>query len=335
MRHIFFSFLIAATHFNISWAATPNWETFCIKASKTEFPGADRPSAEQAKALAECASVDLYFGIGRPADPALARQCAYVEMGNGDELIWGGSSILIMAYANGRGATRNLDLAIRLACENDLAPGGGQAYRIEHLARLREENWEGNDFSICDDTTSGYWEGNCAWLDARIADAKRETELKRLTGDWNETERKAFAILRTDFERFVESRASHEVDASGTARAMLAHQEETSLRDGFLSLVEVAEHNTVPVFSAAQLAEADRELNRTYRQIQSDSEFSYGTVTRDGIKKTQRLWLKYRDAWVAFGRHKYPAVSPDLWKVWLNRERTKMLSDYLAFSLQG
>jgi hypothetical protein len=331
MRQFLLFLLIAFADCNTALAASKNLEQLCAEASKAEFPRQDRPSPEEASALAGCSSMDLYFGIGVPADPVRALKCAYAEMDQGDELLWGGSSILMMVYTNAQGAARNFDLAIRLACEKDLAPGGGQENRIEHLARLREENWQGHDFSICDDITSGYWQGNCAWLDERIAGARRESKLKRLTVGWHGSDQKALAALRADFERFLESRVEHEVDASGTARAMFAHQEEGALREGFLAMLNSLEYNRIPHFDAMQWAHANRDLNSVYRQIQSDSEFSYGTVTREGIKKTQRLWLRYRDAWVAFGSHRYPQITPDTWKTWLTRERTRMIKDYLEF----
>lgn len=329
MRSLLLCLFIASTELATAMAAPGDWQQVCAEARTAEFPPQDLPSAEAA--LEGCVSVDLYFGIGRPANPALARQCAYLEMNQGDELLWGGSSVLMMVYANGRGAARNFNLAIRLACENDLAPGGGQENRVIHLARLREENWQGQDFSICDDTTSGYWQGGCAWLEERIATAKREAKLKRLTAAWSEPDRKALAVLRTEFEHFLQARVEHEVDASGTARAMFAHQEQGALRDGFLAMVGALERGKIARFGAAQFAHADRQLNMAYRKIQSDAEFSYGTVTREGIRETQRLWIRYRDALAAFGRQRYPHVSPETLKTWLTRERTKMLQDYLRF----
>jgi hypothetical protein len=40
--------------------------------------------------------------------------------------------LLTMIYANGKGAARNFDLALKFACEVDGAPAEN-GYRLEHL----------------------------------------------------------------------------------------------------------------------------------------------------------------------------------------------------------
>jgi hypothetical protein len=39
----------------------------------------------------------------------------------------------------------------------------------------------------------------------------------------------------------------------------------------------------------------------------------------------QRAWLSYREAWVRFGRRRYPSVAGASWRTWLTRERIEML----------
>lgn len=306
-----------------------NTHQICAEVHHIDFPHQDRPAPEKIKSLINCSSVDLYFGIGQPKDWVRARQCAFLEIEKGDENIWGGSSILMMIYANEQGTERNLDLALKLACENDFAPGGGQEFRIKHLAKLRKEKWEGSSFSICDDTTSGYWQGNCEWLKERIAKDKRNNRLKAITLKWSELKQKEFVWLENKFNHFVKLRTNNEVDLSGTARSAMQIEEESSLRNEFLTKVEMLNNDTPPQFTPDQYAEADKEINSIYTKILSKPDFSYGSVTRDGIKQTQRSWLAYRDAWVIFGQHQFPTVSKESWKTWLTKERTRMLKDLL------
>ena len=54
----------------------------------------------------------------------------------------------------------------------------------------------------------------------------------------------------------------------------------------------------------------------------------WGTVTKDGIREAERKWPKYRDAWAAFVKVKYPKIDPASIKVRVTRERT---SDLQAF----
>jgi hypothetical protein len=60
---------------------------------------------------------------------------------------------------------------------------------------------------------------------------------------------------------------------------------------------------------------------------QQDREF--GTVARDGIRRTQRTWLTCRDAWAAFGRARYPAVPDAAWKAWATTARLARLKELL------
>jgi hypothetical protein len=116
------------------------------------------------------------------------------------------------------------------------------------------------------------------------------------------------------------------VDLSGTARAALVIEEGARLREAFASSVEglVAGPPTWR-FDAAEYAAADRELNEAYREAISSKPL--GTVTPDGIRKTQRAWLPYRDAWADFGRALHPGVPAFGWKAWITKERTQMLEE--------
>jgi uncharacterized protein YecT (DUF1311 family) len=48
-------------------------------------------------------------------------------------------------------------------------------------------------------------------------------------------------------------------------------------------------------------------------------------ISVDAVKKTQRAWIKFRDAWVAFAKEKFPSTNPEVWLLWLTQNRTKML----------
>ncbi|PSJ41689.1 lysozyme inhibitor LprI family protein [Allosphingosinicella deserti] len=50
-----------------------------------------------------------------------------------------------------------------------------------------------------------------------------------------------------------------------------------------------------------------------------------GAVTRTGIRDAQRAWLRYRDAFLAFAKVKFPAVASDSLAAWLTDKRTEML----------
>jgi uncharacterized protein YecT (DUF1311 family) len=55
----------------------------------------------------------------------------------------------------------------------------------------------------------------------------------------------------------------------------------------------------------------------------------WGTVTKEGIKSTQRKWIRYRDAWVVFGGVRCPEITDTSWKTLITRERIAQLQDFV------
>lgn len=311
-----------------SFGSDKEWEQVCNQVENMSLPAKDRPDQSAIQSLAKCQSMDLYYGFDSAADPVKARHCAYVEIDQGDDLVFGGSAILMMIYANGQGVERNLDAAIKLACGIEGAPAEVEG-RVQHLISLRQQEWKGDDFSLCDDITSGFMQGQCASLDKRFDDAKRIKRFAALTSKWTEQDRKALNILVTSFDAFVAARVENEVDLSGTGRAAFQIEEETALRQDFLYSLETFEGGKLPCSAQEEYSRVDNELNAIYQKIQMNKRFSWGTVTKAEIMETQRLWLKYREAWVVFGHLKYPEISAARWNTWLTQNRTKMLKEFV------
>jgi hypothetical protein len=42
------------------------------------------------------------------------------------------------------------------------------------------------------------------------------------------------------------------------------------------------------------------------------------------IQAARHAWLRYRDAWVEFGKVRYPAVPAHAWRAWFTRQRIDM-----------
>ncbi|MFC3077227.1 lysozyme inhibitor LprI family protein [Phenylobacterium terrae] len=311
------------------WADSyPESRAICRDVRDRTVPAADRPTAAEAAQLKGCDSEALYYGIGRPADPVAARKCAILELEGtaaSDAGYFAGRTILATVYANGVGAGRDTRLAIRLACQDEDSAPAEVDGRVRDLAGSSPPE----SFHWCDHVTSGRMMGVCAAHFARIDGAKREAEIATLTAAWSPPERKAFAALRTAADAFIAARAENEVDMSGTMRAALSLGEEERQRDAFKALLTELEAGKAP---SGGLAPADAELNRVYRQVMNageDTRLDWGTVAPDDIRATQRIWLRYRDAWLAFAKVKYPQVSPDALAARLTQERTAMLRGFL------
>src|SRR5438132_323567 len=94
----------------------------CKQVEKTPFPEGDKPTEKEKLSLGDCDTEALYYGIGLKADPVAARKCAFTQLGGDLDTVFGGTAILMVIYANGKGVKQNFDLAIELACQIGGAP---------------------------------------------------------------------------------------------------------------------------------------------------------------------------------------------------------------------
>jgi uncharacterized protein YecT (DUF1311 family) len=302
----------------------PGAQRMCAAVKDVQLPTQDQPTPDEKKTLGNCSSQDLYFGFGQPSDPVKARKCAYVEMEEGkDPLDIAGQSILMMVYANGRGADRNLDVAIKLACAMPGGPGdvAGNIYELE---RFRKSPATAR-YSICDHSAAPHLYKSCAILGDRFDAIQRAKELSDITSGWSEKDHKAFAPLQQAAETFFKSRASSEINLEPTFEV----QEMAFMENGFISKLQQLQKGDLPSFSAADKKKAQSELDEAYAATQKDPNRRWGTASVAGVQHTQQLWLAYRDAWVKFGKTKYPHVTADSWETWLDQERLGMLTKLL------
>jgi hypothetical protein len=55
------------------------------------------------------------------------------------------------------------------------------------------------------------------------------------------------------------------------------------------------------------------------------SKNDYGAIQPEGIRNAERSWLRYRDAFVAFGRARYPGIPSEAWLTLLTNDRASVL----------
>lgn len=308
--------------------AASSTEAQCQAAARHAYPAAHRAPASLLPALANCSPTDLYYGIGAPADPVRARQCALAAVLE-DQPFRADRGVLMMVYANGLGVARDYSLARKAACEAGGAPAELSG-RLAHLAEL-EAGRKGAQarIDVCDDATSGYMGGWCASVSARRAEQARGADFARLTAAWSARDKQALASLEKAARRFADLRSSEEVDLSGTLRGAFVTQEEARQLANFRAAIAGFERGALPKDSAAEHARLDARLNAVYGQLRKLPPSQFSTVRFAGIQQTQRGWLAYRDAWVAFGKVKYPRVPADAWRSHFTRERVVMLEGLL------
>jgi uncharacterized protein YecT (DUF1311 family) len=131
---------------------------------------------------------------------------------------------------------------------------------------------------------------------------------------------------------FFDARERNEVELSGTLRAALQIDERAKLEDAYVAALEQTKSAAFPP-KEADVGTAESELNEAYSRIMRCSQLAEmekvlaGAITREGIRKTQRLWLPYREAWIALGMRVRPGTRREVWQAWITRERTKMLAE--------
>ncbi len=302
-------------------------------------PAADAPTPAEAAPLADCSSEALLFGIGVPADPKAARLCAWIETKNADPQVtdfgFTGDRTLMILYADGFGVTRNLDVATALACRAGGAPAEVDA-RVRHLARLKSENWTGTDFSLCDDAATGLMRGICADHGQLVARSDRARAFAALSARWSPAERAAFAPLKRAEAALADARGQGESDPSGPDREAVTVRAEDDQERAFAALLSDAEAGRVASASPAEAQAAESALDDAARALAARTPAPPRTpvgaptraaaVTSAGLATGERAWARYRDAWLAFAKVRYPALPPDALLARLARERLAQVS---------
>ncbi len=232
-----------------------------------------------------------------------------------------------MLYANGRGVARNYDLAIRFVCENTWAAEAETEGRIAHLEKLRLGQAERKDFDLCDDVTSGHMGGLCESVHQRFLDVKRQQKLDALSANWLPSDKEAFKALDAAEKAFADARSYYEIDREGTLREAFTLEEKGRLREQFVADLRRFAAGDIPAASASDYRSADQKLNDVYRRIEQipDPAEPHGAVTASGVRETERVWIKYRDAWVAFAHVAYPRISDDSVRTYVTRARIEEL----------
>lgn len=310
-------------------------EALCQRYADTEPPAADQPTPAQQATLAHCDSEALLYGIGRPADPAQARLCAFAEadsLEQGHEApLFGGTSILTTIYANGMGVPRNKALAVKYACMSQDSIAARQS-RVMHVAGLLHESWYKPTFSPCDDATSGEAGGECAEHDARFKAVAFEAVVAAFASRVPPRAQAAFAGLRAAQKHWAELRSQNEIDLSGTLRNAFVTEEEQLQNADFAAMLERLERGAPPKLGRAQRDAAQKRIDAALRKLPAGKDAKLGdtTIAASDVQATQAGWIAYRDAWGRFAAAAYPGWGADGAEAWVSIKRADMLEHLLA-----
>lgn len=286
----------------------------CHAAGPADIPKRDMPNANEMNRYKapsfECA--DYREGLGVTQDYQAYRICllskAPVNAFSVAEI-----------YANGQGVAHNRKLAMALICHGD-----SPEFALEGMLQALES---GGEFS-----------GRCAYDTSRVSmiqcasetnyiNKKRNTiELEKLVAAWSTQDRAALKRVMEASKAFSTSRAENELDTSGSIGMAESVYAQDSEWHSVISDLKFFENKEYPATGNA--VAADRELNLLYREIlQALRGNANGSITLDGVRKTQRLWLIYRDEFIRFALARYPKTKQEQWLTWLTKKRLEQLRE--------
>ncbi|HWB32965.1 MAG TPA: lysozyme inhibitor LprI family protein [Acidobacteriaceae bacterium] len=289
----------------------------CAKYAPVALP-AEAQSVVTPKAAPGCASYKSYRGIGRLVNYGEARACAWQEraaqkadLGQNEKepIAWfvGGSLILADIYYNGAGVAVDKPLAMRFACEADDTMA---QLMMDDLAKPSGPQYAHKPFEFCDYATTTFAMNFCGEYQQEIADDRRGREYERLKVAMTSEQRATFDRLLVAERAYIEAHAS-EVYQGGTIRGIRTMGSQEILEKLFHGEVMQLERRQWPTIQQAQIDGSDATMAQEYRaaqgriRAQPKDEFNED-VTAEGLLNAQRAWLKYRNAWSAFAKARYP-----------------------------
>lgn len=281
--------------FGVPFSTNEDWYRHCMRVEHLVPPRPSKPGKPR------CDATGLYYLKRDQASTSAAewRQVRRCAEASGDD------AVLMMMYANGYGVARDTDRAIYHACRLDTAKAEMEA-RVAHLASPAAAA-EPHPFDLCDHITSGRMGGVCAAIGEERDDRVRAARLDRFAASLPAKARAPFARLRQAADAFAQQSAA-EVDMSGTGGPGFATRHAGRRDQEFMETLLNAASGKLPSADAAQLAGLDQELNTQYRTVldlpsENDNHpqrIGYSTVAREDVRRTERAWLAYRDAWRPF-----------------------------------
>jgi uncharacterized protein YecT (DUF1311 family) len=234
---------------------------------------------------------------------------------------------LAMLYANGHGVSRDLDRAIRAACEyRDVS--AERDGMLEALFAMKEAD-DRAPFDFCAFATSGHTAYRCSVYAAGALGALDDALLETAREGWSPAALAEWQKLEPIADAFFEAEASAQTyeDRFGTAHVAIYEDARTAMRHAFVEMaVSTSAFEPGPA-NGAKLIEWDRELNAVYGRSLKAAEDDGG---RDAIRTAERAWIRYRDAAAAFfaavlaGHHPPSAIAAAV-RARLTRERVEQL----------
>jgi hypothetical protein len=220
-------------------------------------------------------------------------------------------------------------LALRFACQVGGAPAELSS-RVSRLSHARAGGALDRELDICDDIRSGYMSGYCAAHRARIDAVPRNARRRAAVSEMPTAQ---VTTLDKAANHYFRTRSDHEIDLTGTMRAVYGIEEQARLEE---QLVKALEQLRDPTFPGAvgEAVTLEGEMRVALGRIATCKSYAEmeklglaGAVTRAGIRRTHDAWLPYRSAFVVLALAVRPGSKPEVWRAWLSADRLQLLKE--------
>lgn len=292
-------------------------DEICKSVSDITIPLQDYPGETTKASLKNCDSDSLYYGLEDELDYFKAKQCALINNHN---------DILTMIYANGKGVQINIDMALHFACLLDASPFE-MSRRIYQLDKLRKSKNVKGDFDICDHATSREMTASCEDLVLRAEMKKQKNIIEFIKNRLTPKELIAFQKLQDVSKLYFTARIDNEVERLAMGGLAFGIMEDRSLNERMMKDLKKTLKCKIFVYAHEQYKKSDNQLNFFYKKIQRTQSREYSSINPEGIKLTQRAWIKYRDSLSSFAYLKCPNISVENWNTLITNERVKELKE--------
>lgn len=217
-----------------------------------------------------------------------------------------------------------------------ISRGGGVPAELMIAVDTAYKAWKENqkfEFNICNYVTSGYGMGFCARRGADANEVQINKRLAQLTARLKNNSGKYLKPAYKAAANFLEAKVWNEELHGGSGYAAWATESLVKQKNEFIQLVENLNSGRVPK-DVGGLKDNDARLNKVYNDVlvklrkKPLTDFN-AEVNADGLKKTQRLWIPYRDATVALLYAMKPDIAKQQWNNWVTGQRIKELTALL------
>jgi hypothetical protein len=245
------------------------------------------------------------------------------------------ADVLLMLYINGLGVKFNPNLAIKYLCSDDteIADPSEELDEIVHIKKTDVPPTEPMD--ICKFAANTRAIDLCTGISKRMVGNTNKHELDEITSRMNAEQKASFDRLQQAVNNFVDALGNdvyldHE---AGSNRSILATSSEIAEKKQFLEDIKQFEAGDFPSYTNEQFVGLDKKLNKAYQDYMHTTPDAHkpgpldSAITKNDVRKSERLWLKYRDAWVDFGSKRYPTVQAYIWKALFTDRRIGQFID--------